>query len=172
MAEFNPRVGQVNDPDLEAALNRLLTIVGPLGRLNVLDTVIPIVSLGNVVDPTIQVEQPSFTVGQFFTAGIITAPAAGAVLADTGQLPAGVYDVVVTLANSENSSVHNAFIVAHRNAADTADLSTWNFATIGGQLVSAYAKVLALNERIRVTAQIAGSASRKYTANIFAAVRG
>lgn len=76
----------------------------------------------------------------------------GAVLADTGPLPAGVYDVKVHLAVSDAIIAGAGAFIEHRNAANAATLKD-----LGGQVAGGGSGVfrfenyrLALNERIRV----------------------
>ena len=45
-------VPQVNDAELETGLIRALSVVGQIGKLRVLDIVIPTISLGDVIQPT------------------------------------------------------------------------------------------------------------------------
>ncbi|MGC2411105.1 MAG: hypothetical protein WA459_00180 [Stellaceae bacterium] len=52
-----------------------------------------------------------------------TAPAATVVMADTGQLAPGCYVIAVTAVNQTDTAA-NAVQLAHRNAANNADLST------------------------------------------------
>lgn len=63
MAESNPDFPQVNDPEIAANLIRRLAIVGPLGRLNVLDVVIPTVSLAELQDQAGVIDQLHFIAG-------------------------------------------------------------------------------------------------------------
>lgn len=90
MAERDPTIPQSDDPDLQADLVRLLRIVGPLGRLNIADFVIPTVSVGNLADLALQ---PSFRPDDIFTAGLLSGAGAFTIHATTGTVPRGVYDL-------------------------------------------------------------------------------
>jgi len=174
MAEADPRIPQVVDPELTVDLTRLLQIRGPLGVLNVLDTIVPVVSLGNVVTPDINVRGPTFRSTDVFSIGRLGAPAAGTVLADTGALPAGIYDVMTLMTIQE--TINNFIRFSHRNAANTADLMTYD-PSIGldarsqgfDRLVFSYE--LAINERLRFTTVGASAVGSMYAAVIFARIR-
>ena len=168
MAARDPTVAEVDDPELEANLIRTLSIIGKLGRLRVLDVVLPTVSLGDVVTPAISVEQPAYTAATAFTEGIITAATAGQTHADTGQLAAGIYDLVISLSWSR-SSTDNNWSLRHRNAADNLDLTLLQPAfagDAGGSLQFKYAYVFALNERLRIQIATASAAGERTNAFI------
>lgn len=86
------------------------------------------------------------------------APAANSVQADTGQLAAGDYELIVNLMVSDTVAVGKGLIIEHRNAANNGNIAILGGASPNGGTVSIQiAKLtLATNERIRV---IAGSAS-------------
>jgi len=155
MAETTPFVPQVNDPDLVVALTRLLSIIGPLGRLNVADLVVPVVIMGDVVARTVQIQEPAFRSSDIFTAGIQTAQPAGTILADTGQLTEGTYDIQVHTGQWSTTAGQRAALEI-RNAANTANLIQWEvfigFLTSGGvpNLILNMALEFAANERFRV----------------------
>lgn len=90
MADRDPRLPQSDDETLLADLIRTLRIIGPLGRLNIADIVIPTVSLGDVRTTGLQ---PVFTGQHIFSNGVKTAAPAFTRHADTRALPAGDYDV-------------------------------------------------------------------------------
>lgn len=167
MAEFNPRVPQVNDPELEAALNRVLRIIGPMGKLNVADTVVPVVNLVDVTTPTILVETPAFTTGEQFGGAEISGPVAGQIFADTLGLTAGTYDVIVILGNTDNSS-DKSFTIQHRNAADSANLFEWHMPMSSGNYDLKYSTIFAQGERLRVLLGATASPTSEWSAAIFA----
>lgn len=176
MAELNPNVPQVNDPELEVEVIRLLQIVGPLGKLNVIDAVLPTINLGNAVPTEVEVRQPSFRSTDVFSTGLQTNQAANTILADTGPLAAGVFDVMIH--GSTNTTTDPASIIAeHRNAANAANLATWDYycMTGGGNAVVwgpfHFAYEFALNERLRLLQSLAGGAGRTFAAVIFARIR-
>ena len=176
MAEVNPTVPQAVDPEVAVSLTRLLQIRGPLGVLNVLDTIVPVVSLGDVVERTVTVLQPSFRSTDVFSNGIQINQVAGTVLADTGQLPAGVYDVMLQMAG-DNNEANQRVAFEHRNAANSTNLATWDYllhmnvddTKSWGPFHLAYE--LAVNERIRLVQVEAGQISRSTDGVIFARIR-
>lgn len=168
MAELNPRIPQVNDPELEVALNRLLTIVGPVGRLNVADTVIPTVNLGTVTPLTVTTEAPAFTVGEQFSNGAEVAPAASFIFADTGQLITGTFDLVISLGTTGNAN-DAAFGIEHRNAANSANLFRFDLPLTGGTAFSmTFATTFIVNERLRILISTTAAAGERWAAAIFA----
>jgi hypothetical protein len=100
--------------------------------------------------------------------GVSTAPAANAVVADTGQLPAGDYLVEVELSAAGVLAAGKALLVQHRNAGNSADVNT-----LGGcpaatsRSIEVGRVTLALNERIRVVVgAVAFAASETAVASI------
>jgi len=96
------------------------------------------------------------------------APAANAVQATTGPLPAGTYDFEIILLASDTVAVGKGLVVEHRNAADGATLQTLGgIAAPDSRQISLKGVTLALNERIRVIAgTAAGAASSMYVSAI------
>lgn len=174
MAERDPNLPQSADPELQADLVRLLQIQGPLGLLNVLDVVIPTVSMGQVVPLDVEVRTPVFRSTDIFSNGILLAPVANTVLADTGALADGNYDV--QLAMQSNSALTNdeSFRVEHRNAANAANLAVWDYLVLNGASAAyfyaglTFAYQLASNERLRIINPKATTAGRSQVATIFA----
>lgn len=150
MAEVNPNEPQVRDPELEADLVRALSIVGPLGVLRVADIVIPVISMGNVVQQTVEVRSPVFRSSDVFSIGLQTAAPANTIHADTGALAAGEYDIHLYTAPADTEA--HVWQVEHRNATNTANLAIWEWInTTGGQgLIQTLGYTFALNERLRI----------------------
>lgn len=175
MAETDSRVPQAVNPEVTANLTRLLQIRGPLGILNVLDTIVPVVSLGNVVTPDINIRGPIFRSTDVFSAGAQAAPATGAVLADTLALPDGTYDVKIAI--NINESANRQLSVEHRNAANTANLMVFDIPmgldrSMMGMDKLSFSYVLAVNERLRViNSGTAGTVGSGYSVVIFARIR-
>jgi len=168
LAEFNPNLPQVNDPELEAGLSRLLTIVGPLGRLNVGDTVMPVVNLADLSPTPVIALTPAFLVSEMFGGGVQTAPLSGATFADTGQLAAGTFDMIMMFGNTDNA-VNASFAISHRNAADSAALFAWDLPmTNGGNMSVTYAAVFGQNERMRIQINANAGAGEQWAASVFA----
>lgn len=85
------------------------------------------------------------------------APAAGAVLADSGALVAGLYDIKVEMACSDTPAPGRGMKVEHRNAANNATIRVLGGATPETTVqVEHFRYRLAANERVRV---IAGTAA-------------
>ncbi len=176
MAEPTDPGPVVTDDELVVNLTRLLNIRGPLGLLSVLNTVVPVVSLGNVVEPVIRVDQPSFRSTDIFSAGILTAAAINTVHADTLALPAGTYDVIMWVSPGNLATNPPQFAMQHRNAADAATLAVWNHIEspirpqVGFSPFS-FGYVLAANERLRIINLLAVAAGETSYATIWARVR-
>jgi len=94
----------------------------------------------------------ALTQGMTWNTGRIIALGVGAVLADTGALPAGVYDIEINLAVSDVLTAGVGAFVEHRNAANAATLKDLGGQSPGGGSVKLRFENyrLALNERIRV----------------------
>lgn len=170
MGDIDPSVPQVNDPELEADLIRALSVVGQIGKLRVVDIVIPTISLGNVIQQTVQVLTPAYRSTDIFSAGVAITPAAATVLADTGGLPAGTYDVQVHMSTTEETNRGN-FEFQHRNSGDTVTLMTAAYAVnrLGYGLTKiSFGYELGDNERLRVLNIIVGGAGDRYAAVIYA----
>lgn len=151
MADPDPNTPQVVDPERVVDLTRLLQIRGPLGVLNVLDTIIPVVNMGDVVSRTVTVLTPSFRQSELFSAGNQLAAPANTIHAATGALPEGVYDIQINISASLESAV--LWFIQHRNASDTATIQEWATIVInatGPGFTQSIAYELMLNESIRI----------------------
>jgi len=152
MGAPNPNVPQVNDPELEAELIRQLSVIGNLGKLRVLDVVLPTISMGNVITPAIDVRQPAFRSTDIFSAGVQVAALQDFTHARTGDLPEGTYDVRIIIWVQDNVARH--FIMSHLNAANTV-VAQWfyGFAEArgsAGTYHSEFGYELALNEELLI----------------------
>lgn len=151
MAEELPAgTPEVDSPLLVADLLRLLNVKGAIGHLQLADIVIPTVSLGDVVTPSIDTRTPSFRSTDVFTAGLLTGSPAATIHADTGPLPAGVYDLSLYQAADATAP----FGTEHRNAANTVALAVWATLLLSGannQFNQLLGYELADNERIRIS---------------------
>lgn len=174
--DLPPGTPELDDPLLVADLIRLLSIKGAIGRMRLADFVIPVVSLGDVVQPTVAVRTPSFRSTDVFSAGMVINPAAGTVLADTGPLPAGIYDVIIYTA-ADTGNLQLAHDVEHRDAANAANLAVWiHIMTRGPNVTIAVAPyVLAYeigaNERLRIISSGVSAAGAQHVGVIFARIR-
>jgi len=94
------------------------------------------------------------------------APAANTVLADTGALAAGQYDIEVDAGSSDTVALGKHIEIQHRNAANGANLHTY---VIPGPLAQSFVwkKIhVALNERIRGQSGVIAGAGSVYTVHI------
>ena len=163
---------QLVDPDVLASLVRLLSVVGPLGVLEVSDVVVPVVSLGNVVQPTVDVVPPAFTSGQVHTNGVQVAAPINTLHADTGALPAGTYDIILTV-EPNDTTVLLPFTVEHRDAANAANIVTWTILTnlTTGAYPLRFGYTVGPGERLRVLNSVALAAGDRSSVTIFEAIR-
>ena len=102
--------------------------------------------------------------------GLVTAPAAAAVIADTGVMAAGTYEVEIHGGSTAAAGVLKYMVAEHRNAANDATLQTialWNAPSNSGYGVRKLD--IALDQRIRViNGAAAGEADSRYQAFITA----
>ena len=158
---------QLDFPDLAADIIRELRIQGTVGLLDFNDSVQPVYivsSRGGALDVT--AEPNIFGSAEIFSSTDAGALAANLILADTGQLPAGTYDVkaiVSWVTNAAPAGATGTFDFQHRNAANAANLSNVPLAwetELGDNIASSdtftFATVLALDERLRFQLLIAG----------------
>lgn len=111
-----PEIGRIQSTNFQA----LLTELG-ITRSNIpfalRSEVTPVVLVGGTVSflasPT-----PAYAVTDFFSVGVVSAPAVNTVLADTGPLPVGPYTILVNIYVEEVS----VFEFQWRNAGNSADL--------------------------------------------------
>ena len=172
MAQPDSSTPQVVDPELVANLTRLLQIRGPLGLLNVLDTIVPVVNMGDVVTRTVTVLQPAYRTTDIFSFGFFNGAAAGTVLADTGALAEGIYDVHILMSARVNAALY-AHEIQIRDAANTATLAVWHHGlrTLSGDTLrttETLALELAASGRVRVVQPVISGVGESSTAVIFA----
>lgn len=171
--ELPPGTPEVDDPLLVADLIKLLSIKGAIGRLPLANIVLPVVSLGDVVTPTINVQAPAFRSTDIFTAGVLGPSPAGTVYADTGSLTAGTHDLQLYIPGGD--LLFPQWVVEHRNAANTAVLASWNIghsSTLPLQIFSqTFSYEFAVNERLRVVNLTTSGVNESGSAVIFARVR-
>ena len=173
MAEPDPTIPQITDPTTVADLVRFLQVRGDLGLLNLADIVIPTVSLGSVVEQSIQVRSPAFRSIDVFSAGLLVAPAINTVMADTTGLAVGVYDVRYAVSTTEGGRMTAAW--EHRNAANAANLATVPLMLASGtgqfSWQQDFAYEIGQGERLRIINTIAGAGGESWAAFIFARIR-
>jgi hypothetical protein len=100
--------------------------------------------------------------------GQAAAPTAGQVIADTGALAAGIYDIEVTLGFSGAAAAGKQITVEHRNAANNANIQQYAMLPCPGAHPVYFARVsVAAGERIRaVIGAVAAAASEVAHATI------
>lgn len=105
---------------------------------------------------------------EVISSGDSVAPGAGAVIADSGALPAGIYDLDITISSADSSGPGKGIAVQHRNAGNAANVNV-----IGGtsaacsDTIHLEDYVIAANERIRAVVMTqAGAALSEYVAFI------
>jgi len=169
VAPREPIRPQLDFPELTADLIEQLNLKGQVGLLDFIDSVQPsfIIGIREGIGFT-------FTAPTFTSAGVFSdfsfAPAVNTVLADTGPLPAGNYDVKAGWSWS-NQTASAGCDMQHRNAANAANLAEWPHNLQGDASVTnasfpiTFGYTLALNERIRfqVTSANFSAASRVNT---------
>ena len=160
MPPRNPQNVQLDFPQLTADIIAELRLLGSVGLLDFEPSIRPVYIVsarGGALDVT--AEPNIFRTSEIFS-DIEAATVANTVLADTGQLPAGTYDVKVIIswaAVNAAALVSGTLDFQHRNAANAATLAnvpvswvcdvglefshteTWTYATVIGE-----------NERLRV----------------------
>ena len=156
MADRDASKVQLDFPQLTADLIRDLRLTGVLGLLNLSDTVVPIISVGNVRPQIVRTDLAAFDSAEVFS-GSVSAPGAIAVVVDTGQLPQGTYDAMFGGSTSAATVAGMNLELQWRNAANNANLATWPHDGKTTTNVSAQFNVertalnIGLNERLRWT---------------------
>ena len=154
MADRDPAKVQLDFPELTADLIRDLRLTGTVGLLNLSDTVVPIISVGNVRPQIVRTDVATFDSAEVFS-GSASAPGANAVIADTTALPPGEYDVMFGSSISAANPFAARFELQWRNAANAANLAVWPHAVqraAGDGVVFMFGPTalnIGLNERLR-----------------------
>lgn len=98
---------------------------------------------------------------------IVVAPAAGAVIADSGPLPAGEYMMEIAMASDDAAALGKYVAFEHRNAANLANVQTFILPTPGAIFFRLSRIIIQANERVRAVAgTTAGAAGASYNAMI------
>ncbi len=155
MPPRDPNIPQLDNPELVAALITQLEIIGGIGLLNFVPAVSPVFIVGSR-GLSISNDPPVYQSAQIFD-GTAAAPVANTVVADSGALPAGDYDIWANIASAGSATAGTFAILAveHRNAANAVTLATLLRLSITTAGVSPFGSLpqtgyrLALNERIR-----------------------
>ena len=176
MAQRDASKVQLDFPQLTADIIAALQLTGTLGLFNMSDVVIPTISVGNVRPQTFELSPIVFTSSQIVH-GSQFSPAANTVIADTGPLAAGTYDIKASMSlNATISLTSTSYNLQHRNAANAATLATLlSIAPSAGRdegqaILPIMGYVIALNERLRLITGTAGLVN-VVSGEIFAAIR-
>ena len=156
MPPRDPLAIQLDFPQLTADLINQLQLTGQLGLLNFLPEVRPVFIVGER-GLSITTEEPLLLPAQI-TSGQAVNPAALTVVADSGQLPAGDYDIQLFSSCVAVTMVTGEMQFQHRNAANSASLSFWSVPMAAGTFIGNSFKmglVVAENERVRFITNIA-----------------
>jgi len=172
---------QLDFPQLTADLITALRLTGTLGLLDMGDLVVPTFLIGSRAGAlAFTVEAPVFGSAQIFD-GSVNAPVVNTVIVDSGQLPAGQYDVFGNMTLAGLPPVGNATLqLQHRNAANTVTLAVLLVAgtSAGTAVTSGFVAhlpligyTIATDERLRVQIIDDGVGSARVTGVIGARIR-
>jgi hypothetical protein len=162
-----PEIGKIQSTNFQS----LLTDLG-ISRNNVpfalRSEVTPVVLVGGTVS-FLATPTPAYGVTDIFTGGLLIAPLALTVLADTGQLQAGAYSLNVQMMVREA----NFFAFQWRDAANTASLWDHRFLTVLETPNLSFGVRLNIennNERFRVLNINAGAGGIEYQVSLLARI--
>jgi len=163
MPPRDPTKVQLDFPQLVSDLIEQLQLTGTIGVLDFTPVVQPVFIIGDR-DLSIEAVEPVFKTSEIFR-GNVSNPAPGATIVDTGQLPAGDYDLWVSMSFAATVRVADAAAFEHRDAADAVNLWEWQQVGLGvGQQTDTWKLSIevAENERFKIhmnagmTGRIAG----------------
>lgn len=176
MAPRDPGKVQADFPQLVADLIEQLRLTGTLGVLEFSDEISPVFLVGSR-GITFGSLLPNFTSSQVFS-GFQDAPAANTVIADSGALTAGTYDFAAHMSMEGNQAARVAYVLEHRNAANSATLATLlQMITAGTDFgdrhgnVPLMGYVIGTNERIRAVSPNSTGAAFACSAEIYLSIR-
>ncbi len=161
-----PEIGKIQSTNFQALLTRL-GITRNQVPFALQSEVVPAVLVGGEVEFVV-VPPPAYEVTDVFTAGQLTNPAGGTILADTGPLPRGPYNLNIFISAAEN----NVYTFELRNAADAADLWTQLIGSIERQLTNLQLRIFVANdnERFRIRTFGGSNVGIVYQATIMARI--
>ncbi len=155
MPPRDPSKIQLDFPQLTADLIAQLNLIGTVGLLDFAPTVLPVFIIGDR-DLTVDAVPVAYAAAEIFS-GAATSPSVNDIIADTGQLPAGTYDVFAQIHSASSALVGPAHAaLQHRNAANTATLATLADAAFTTTVlesavrISGLGYILSANERLRI----------------------
>ncbi len=174
MAPRDPNKVQLDFPVLVADLIDQLSLTGAVGVMEFSDVVTPVFLIGSR-GITFGSELPDFASSEVFFGSVVSA-AANTVIADTGQLAAGTYDITAFMTKSASSTLSTPALLQHRNAADNATLATLASQPMSGihdeviGVLPLMGYQIGLNERIRFI-NSTGVSTGPQTCTIMATIR-
>lgn len=143
-----------------------LELAGSLGPLSIGPELFGVVLLDSLKEFTALGERAK-RVGDWFTQGVLVAPAAGTVMADTLALPIGTYDCLFVMFGGNIITLD----LEWRNAANTANLVAQRVqVNLDNRMfqVRMVLEIESVNERFRVITVDAGVAGTGYQSSILA----
>ncbi len=176
MAMRDPTRPQLDFPALVAELITTLRLTGQVGLLNFSDEVVPTFLIGQR-GVRFGVDVPIFNSASVFSGAEVT-PAANTVIADTGQLPAGTYDMMINMVSVAATALADVgWSANHRDAANAVTLARILPGAIDATVRQMFMNTpligyeIGLNERIRVLSPNVAITSGVLSANIFMRIR-
>ncbi len=159
-------IGVIQIPGKFDSLLRDLGVNRPTQPFVLDGDVVPVILVDSGVAFT-AAPTPAYRVQDVFTAGVQVNPAAGAILADTGQLPLGIYSLQVFIDAREQ----NSYTFEWRDAANAVNLWVQTLGALDDQglIFSVRISVDNDNERFRVRTG-AASGVFNYQATILARI--
>lgn len=178
MSPRDPERVQLDFPQLTADLIRQLNLTGTLGLLDFLTEVRPVYIVAQRAGALEVTTTPiTFTSASIFD-GDVALPAANTVIADTGALPSGIYDLLVQMEFQGRVNLNEGFVrLQHRNAANAATLATLARLTVTASVLMQSVVLpligyeIATNERVRVLSPNLALTQGGVTGTIFMQIR-
>lgn len=147
---------QLDFPELVADIIGQLNLTGTVGVLGFSDQVTPVYIVAQRAGAlAITLTPPLFASAAIFS-GSAANPVANTILADTGPLPAGDYDIFASMVVRASAVANSFMVLQHRDAGAGATLAELLLLPLDGTVVAAEVVLqsmlytLALNESLRV----------------------
>jgi len=156
-----PEIGVIQKPGLFEDILRRLGVNRPTRPFTLDGNILPVILVDSGVS-FVAAPTPAYGVVDIFSAGVITNPAAGAVMADTGPLPVGSYTVQVLFSIGE-AAIEDFEWRDAANAATLVSHSFRNGTALGTLEFSTRLEVANANERFRVINPNLGAANYQVT---------
>ena len=162
-----PEIGRIQSTNFQALLTQLGITRNQI-PFGLQSEVMPVVLVGGTVS-FIAAPGPAYRPQDIFTAGITVAPAAGTVLADTGPLPTGLYNLDFVIYSQTDT---NSFDLEWRDAANAVTIRSVRVVNSpDGPAAYQFSKrfdVATENERFRILNIAPGNVAIDYQVVIFA----